>query len=124
MLSRSSAVYRVFTSLFVERFSFSYIISLILFPYAASRIEKRDGSIYLVYRIILLPVLSNVFFTLICWPILKWKPLLGFSLTMSGMSDLWVIFLIIDTIQDPQLGSYEGSILGFDRLSLTIASSW
>lgn len=96
-----SLVYRVFTSLFVERFSISYIVSLFMFPYAASRIEKRDGSIYLVYRIILLSVLSNTFFTLICWPILSWNPLLGFGLTMSGMSNLWVIFLVIDMIQDP-----------------------
>ena len=96
-----SLVYRVFTSLFVGRFSISYIVSLFMFPYAASRIEKRDGSIYLVYRIILLSVLSNTFFTLICWPILSWNPLLGFGLTMSGMSNLWVIFLVIDMIQDP-----------------------
>lgn len=96
-------VYRVFTSLFVERFSFSYLISLFMFPYAASRIEKRDGSIMLVYRIVILSILSNALFTLICWPILHWKSLLGFSLTMSGMSNLWVIFLFIDVIQDPAI---------------------
>ena len=116
-------VYRVFTSLFVERFSISYIVSLFMFPYAASRIEKRDGSIYLVYRIILLSVLSNTFFTLICWPILSWNPLLGFGLTMSGMSNLWVIFLVIDMIQDPLIRQAVASNRFFIVLAILLCIS-
>lgn len=98
-------MYRIFTSLFVDKFSFSFFFSLFLFPYAASRVEKRDGPILLFYRIILLSILTNAFFALISWPILSWNYLLGFSLKMSGMNNLWLSFLLVDTLQDPMSSS-------------------
>lgn len=113
-------MYRIFTSLFVDKFSFSFFFSLFLFPYAASRVEKRDGPILLFYRIILLSILTNAFFALISWPILSWNYLLGFSLKMSGMNNLWLSFLLVDTLQDPMSSSSSSFIFRFRQ---TLASN-
>ena len=36
-------VYRIFTSLFVDRLSLGFVISLIMFTVSASRVENQDG---------------------------------------------------------------------------------
>ena len=95
-------VYRVFTSIFVDSFSLNSILSMIISPFVASYFERRDGTVLLVYRIIMITLISNILFTLVSWPILNYKPVMGFLLSMSGYSNIWLVFLFIEMVKNPE----------------------
>ena len=95
-------VYRVFTSVFVDSFSLNSILSIVFSPFVASYIERRDGAVLLVYRVIMITLISNILFTLVSWPILHYKPVMGFLLSMSGFSNIWLVFLFIEMMKNSE----------------------
>ncbi|KAK8832698.1 hypothetical protein WA577_004093, partial [Blastocystis sp. JDR] len=103
IVSKYYEFYRLFTGLFVDSFSFSFFLSIPLFAYTASKVEDKDGPSLLVYRVMVISLLSNILYTLLCWPILAHDPTLGYSLQLSGFGTIWPVFIFMELIRDVTL---------------------
>ena len=53
-----------------------------------------------MYRVMVISLLSNILYTLLCWPILAHDPTLGYSLQLSGFGTIWPVFIFMELIRD------------------------
>ncbi|KAK8816300.1 hypothetical protein WA556_001245 [Blastocystis sp. ATCC 50177/Nand II] len=51
-------------------------------------------------------LLSNILYTLLCWPILAHDPTLGYSLQLSGFGTVWPVFIFMELIRDVTQDSF------------------
>ena len=59
-----------------------------------------------MYRVMIISLLSNTLYTLLCWPILAHDPTLGYSLQLSGLSTIWPVFIFMELIRDVTQDSF------------------
>ena len=48
----------------------------------------------------IISLLSNILYTLLCWPILVHDPTLGYALHLSGFGTVWPVFIFMELIHD------------------------
>lgn len=63
-------------------------------------IESSLGPVLLVYRVLLISILSNLLYTLLCWPFLLLNPTLGYAFKVSGFEMIWPAFVFFEALND------------------------
>lgn len=63
-------------------------------------IDSSLGPVLLVYRVLLVSILSNLLYTLLCWPFLLHNPLLGYAFKVSGFEMIWPAFVFFEALND------------------------
>ena len=64
-------------------------------------------------------LLSNILYTLLCWPILAHDPTLGYSLQLSGFGTIWPVFIFMELIRDVTQHPFPSLLLLSSLLSLS-----